>query len=43
MDPLAALKDDDKGVISVYAGRDYHDVIKKEVKLARWLVMKRNW
>ena len=39
-DPLAALKDDDKGVISVYAQRrDYHDVIKKKLKaLARWLV-----
>ena len=39
-DPLAALKDTDKGVISVYAQRrDYHDVIKKKLKaLARWLV-----
>ena len=39
-DPLASLKDDDKGVISVYAQRrDYHDVIKKKLKaLARWLV-----
>ena len=40
MRPLGALKDDDKGVISVYAQRrDYHDVIKKKLKaLARWLV-----
>jgi epoxyqueuosine reductase len=39
-DPLAALKETDKGVISVYAQRrDYHDVIKKKLKaLARWLV-----
>lgn len=39
-DPLAALEEDDKGVISVYAQRrDYHDVIKKKLKaLARWLV-----
>lgn len=39
-DPLEALKDTDKGVISVYAQRrDYHDVIKKKLKaLARWLV-----
>jgi epoxyqueuosine reductase len=37
---LAALKETDKGVISVYAQRrDYHDVIKKKLKaLARWLV-----
>lgn len=39
-DPLAALAETDKGVISVYAQRrDYHDVIKKKLKsLARWLV-----
>ncbi|HAT08277.1 MAG TPA: tRNA epoxyqueuosine(34) reductase QueG [Rhodobiaceae bacterium] len=39
-DPLAVLKDDDKGAISVYAQRrDYHGVIKKKLKaLARWLV-----
>ena len=39
-DPLAALTEADKGVISVYAQRrDYHDVIKKKLKaLARWLV-----
>ena len=39
-DPLAALQETDKGVISVYAQRrDYHDLIKKKLKaLARWLV-----
>lgn len=39
-DPLAALKETDKGVISVYAQRrDYHDVIKKKLKaLARAVV-----
>ena len=32
-DPLAALQETDKGVISVYAQRrDYHDVIKKKLK-----------
>ena len=41
-DPMAALQETDKGVISVYAQRrDYHDVIKKKLKaLARWLVDK---
>jgi epoxyqueuosine reductase len=39
-DPLSALQETDKGVISVYAQRrDYHDVIKKKLKaLARQLV-----
>jgi epoxyqueuosine reductase len=39
-DPLAALQETDKGVISVYAQRrDYHDVIKKKLKaLARAVV-----
>ncbi|MDP6223053.1 MAG: tRNA epoxyqueuosine(34) reductase QueG, partial [Candidatus Micropelagos thuwalensis] len=38
--PLDALEDKEKGVISVYArGHDYHDVIKKKLKkLARRLV-----
>jgi epoxyqueuosine reductase len=38
--PLAVLRHDDRGYISVYArGRDYHDVLKKRLKaLARWLV-----
>ena len=39
-DPLAVLKQRDRGAISVYAqGDDYHDLIKKRLKtLARWLV-----
>lgn len=39
-DPLEALADRDKGVISVYAqNRDYHDIVKKRLKrVARWLV-----
>lgn len=39
-DPLAAHDHPDRGVISVYAqGRDYHDVVKKRLKvLARWIV-----
>lgn len=39
-DPLAQLAHSDRGAISVYAqGDDYHDVIKKKLKiLARWLV-----
>jgi epoxyqueuosine reductase len=39
-DPLAILRERDKGAISVYAkGDDYHDLIKKRLKaLARWLV-----
>lgn len=39
-DPLAALAQRDRGVISVYAqGRDYHDLVKKRLKrLGRWLI-----
>ena len=39
-DPLALAEVADRGRISVYAqGRDYHDVVKKNLKaLARWLV-----
>jgi epoxyqueuosine reductase len=39
-DPLEALKDRDRGVISAYAqGADYHDVVKKRLKrLGRWLI-----
>jgi epoxyqueuosine reductase len=39
-DPLALLRQRDRGVISVYArGDDYHDIIKPRLKtLARWLV-----
>lgn len=39
-DPLAVLKDSDRGVISVYAqGKDYHDPVKKRLKrLGRWLL-----
>ena len=39
-DPLALLLERSRGAISVYAkGDDYHDVIKKNLKvLARWLV-----
>ncbi len=39
-DPLAILRERDRGAISVYAqGDDYHDLIKKRLKaLARWLV-----
>ena len=39
-DPLAILKRNDRGAISVYAkGDDYHDLIKSRLKrLARWLV-----
>jgi len=38
-DPLAVLERPDEGAVSVYAhGRDYHDVVKKKLKvLARWL------
>ncbi|MCC6778479.1 MAG: tRNA epoxyqueuosine(34) reductase QueG [Hyphomicrobiales bacterium] len=38
-DPLAILRQGDRGAISVYArGDDYHDVIKPRLKtLARWL------
>jgi epoxyqueuosine reductase len=41
-DPLAILKERDRGAISVYAqGDDYHDVVKPRLKaLARWLVAK---
>ena len=39
-DPLASLRNSDKGVISVYAqAQDYHTTITKNLKaLARWLV-----
>jgi epoxyqueuosine reductase len=39
-DPLAILKDRDRGAVSVYAqGEDYHEIIKPRLKsLARWLV-----
>ena len=39
-DPMAVLKQADRGAISVYAqNRDYHDLVKKRLKrLARWMV-----
>jgi epoxyqueuosine reductase len=39
-DPMAALEQADRGVISVYAqGKDYHDLVKRRLKrLGRWLV-----
>ena len=39
-DPLAILDQPEKAAISVYAqGRDYHDVVKKRLKvLGRWLI-----
>ena len=39
-DPLAVLKQKDRGTISVYArGEDYHELIKSRLKaLARWLI-----
>jgi epoxyqueuosine reductase len=39
-DPLAVLKQRDRGAISVYArGDDYHDLIESRLKtLARWLI-----
>jgi epoxyqueuosine reductase len=39
-DPLAILKEPERGAISVYAQReDYHEIIKKRLKaLARWLI-----
>ena len=39
-DPLAVLRQRDRGAVSVYAqSADYHDVIKPRLKrLARWLV-----
>jgi epoxyqueuosine reductase len=38
-DPLVNAHERDKGIVSVYAqGRDYHDLIKKRLKmLARWI------
>jgi epoxyqueuosine reductase len=41
-DPLAHAQEPDKGIVSVYAqGRDYHDLIKKRLKvLARWIARK---
>jgi epoxyqueuosine reductase len=40
VDPLEALSDRDRGIVSVYARhRDYHDVIKGRLKgLAAWLI-----
>ena len=40
VDPLAVLARRDRAAISVYAqGRDYHDVVKKRLKLVgRWLI-----
>ncbi len=39
-DPLEALEHRDRGTISVYAqNRDYHDVVKKRLKVVgRWLI-----
>ncbi len=39
-DPMAVLRQPDKGAISVYAqNRDYHDIVKKRLKrLGRWLI-----
>ena len=39
-DPLAVLQERDRAAISVYAqGRDYHDVVKKRLKVVgRWLI-----
>jgi epoxyqueuosine reductase len=39
-DPLAVLRQPDRGAISVYAqNRDYHDVVKKRLKrVGRWLL-----
>lgn len=39
-DPLAVLDQPDRAAISVYAqGRDYHDVVKKRLKVVgRWLI-----
>jgi epoxyqueuosine reductase len=39
-DPLAILKQRDRGAVSVYAqGSDYHEIIKPRLKaLARWLI-----
>ena len=39
-DPLAILKQKDRGAVSVYAqGDDYHEIVKPRLKrLARWLV-----
>ena len=40
VDPLAILAERDRAAISVYAqGRDYHDVVKKRLKVVgRWLI-----
>ncbi|WP_103257519.1 tRNA epoxyqueuosine(34) reductase QueG [Tabrizicola aquatica] len=40
VDPLAGLKQRDRGVVSVYAqGKDYHDLVKRRLKrLGRWMV-----
>lgn len=39
-DPLAVLRESDRGAISVYAqGKDYHDLVKRRLKrLGRWLI-----
>lgn len=43
-DPLKALEEKDKAVISVYArGGDYHDLVKKRLKnIARWIHAEHN-
>ncbi len=39
-DPMAVMKQTDRGAISVYAqNRDYHDIVKKRLKrVGRWLI-----
>ncbi|MBA4350137.1 MAG: tRNA epoxyqueuosine(34) reductase QueG [Rhodobacter sp.] len=40
VDPLAVLRQPDRGAVSVYAqGKDYHDLVKRRLKrLGRWLL-----
>jgi epoxyqueuosine reductase len=40
VDPMAGLRQRDRGVVSVYAqGKDYHDLVKRRLKrLGRWMV-----